>query len=118
MKSIPLKEAREWVQRGVMVQRFVVPEDRWSVGDVYCPRAEELLWRVCPGEKIKTNITVNSEKDANWDKAEELGLKDDAARNFAYTAMELKLTLEVDIETGNAQIVAIDDVELARPIKA
>lgn len=58
---------------------------------------------------MRTDIYVHRDKDANWELAEKLGMSEDASRNFSYTCLELKVTIEVDLETGNSEIIAVND---------
>jgi len=62
--------------------------------------------------KITTDIYMHGDKERNWDHAEKLGMSKDAIRNFRYAALEVKLTLEVETETGAAEIIAVDDRKL------
>jgi hypothetical protein len=47
-----------------------------------------------------------------WDKGEKLGLTGEALKLFSYVGCEVKLTVEVNEETGDAVIVAVDDKPL------
>lgn len=58
---------------------------------------------------MRTDIYVHRDKDANWELAEKLGMSPDAARNFSYTCLEIKVTLDVDLQTGDSVIVAVND---------
>jgi hypothetical protein len=55
------------------------------------------------------DIYVHKNKEDIWDKAEELGLQGQAKKDFMYALTEVKLTLEVDMDTGKSEIIAVDD---------
>jgi len=78
-------------------------------------------FRIKPLErKIKYINYLHSDKDSNWTKARELGLDDNEKfmYNFAYSLYEIKLEMEVDTETGETWILAINGVKLEEPVKA
>ena len=52
---------------------------------------------------------LHSSKDSNYDLAEELGLDDLAAREFAYSNYEVKLNMRVDTSTGKTEIIGVND---------
>ena len=57
-------------------------------------------------------LYVHSFKENNYDLGVKLGLKNDALNFFLFACNEVKLTLDVNEETGKAVIVKVDD----RPI--
>jgi hypothetical protein len=54
------------------------------------------------------NIYLHSDKESNRETGEEYGLSGEALRSFAYAGDEVRLTLEVDPETGDYKIIAVD----------
>ncbi len=60
---------------------------------------------------------MHSDKESNWDYADELGLSDVAQDKFRYTGYEVKFDLEVDTETGQAYAVAFEGQALTTPVK-
>jgi hypothetical protein len=61
---------------------------------------------------MRTDVFLHGEKESMWIKGEELGLTGEALRNFSRACYEVKLTLEVNADTGDADIIAVDDREL------
>ena len=55
------------------------------------------------------DIYVHSDRDDVWNKGEELGLEDDVLQMFSHACCEVKLTVDVDLETGIATITHVDD---------
>lgn len=62
---------------------------------------------------IRTDIYIGSSKESMWNKAVELGLSGEALMSFRYACCEVKLTIDVDEQTGDAVIVAVDGRPLA-----
>lgn len=62
--------------------------------------------------KIETVMYLHSNKESNWEKADELGLGEEAARYFRYALCEVKFGVEVDTETGEAKILTVDGLRL------
>lgn len=58
---------------------------------------------------ITTDIYVHSSRDTMFDRGERLGLTGEALKLFSFVGCEVKLTIEVNEETGDAVIVAVDD---------
>lgn len=58
-------------------------------------------------EKI-VEIYVHGSRDSNWEQGEKLGLTGEALRMFSFFC-EVKLSLSVNMETGEAKIIAVDD---------
>ena len=54
-------------------------------------------------------IYLGSSKESNTEIGAELGLTGEALDQFAYAAYEVKLTLDVDMNTGLATITHVDD---------
>ena len=57
---------------------------------------------------MRTTIFLHSSKDDNYEKADEMGLTGGAARMFAFACCEVEIELEVDMETGEAEIMLVD----------
>ena len=62
--------------------------------------------------KIVTKMYLHGSKDSNYDKAEELGLSEEAQKNFAYALYEVTFDVEVDTETGDTKILKVNGKEL------
>lgn len=63
---------------------------------------------------------LHSNKESNYDKAEEFGLDDNKEfmDNFIYSLYEVELNMEVDVKTGETQILGIAGVKLDKPVTA
>jgi len=61
---------------------------------------------------ITANVYVHSSKESNYDLGETLGLTGEALENFMYTAHEVKLTYEVNPESGATRFIAVNDIPL------
>lgn len=63
--------------------------------------------------KMMSKITVvdylHSSKEEMLDLGEQHGLKGAALDNFMYALYEVKLELEVDMQTGDSKIIKCDD---------
>ena len=59
-----------------------------------------------------TDIFVHTSKEYMWDKGMEIGLSQDQLNIFMYVGYEVRLTIEVDENTGDAVIVAVDGRKL------
>jgi hypothetical protein len=65
---------------------------------------------------LKTvEVYVHGSRESNLNKGREIGLSGEALLMFAYATEEIKLTLEVNTDTGMAKTVAVDGV---KPIDA
>lgn len=67
--------------------------------------------------KIRTDIFVHTSKESNFELGERLGLTGEALENFKYACYEVKLSVLVDMETGDTEIVAVDDEALTKVIE-
>ncbi len=61
----------------------------------------------------KVDVYLHSNKEEMWDQGEKIGLKGEALRKFKFACYEVKITLNVNEDTGDASIVAVDDRTLA-----
>ena len=52
------------------------------------------------------------------DKAEELGLSEEAIDKFVYSLYEVEFNMEVDVETGKTWIIGVNGVKLEKPMAA
>ncbi len=57
---------------------------------------------------MRTTIFLHSSKVSNYEKADVLGLTGEAARMFAFACCEVEVELEVNMETGEAEIMRVD----------
>lgn len=62
-----------------------------------------------------TEIYVHASRESNLAHGLSMGLSGDALSMFAYAANEVKLSLKVDVMTGEAEIVAVDGRSLVDP---
>jgi hypothetical protein len=60
----------------------------------------------------KTFVYLHSSKETMYDKGEALGLSEKALEKFIYTCSEVKIGLEVNLETGEATIISCDNRRL------
>ena len=58
---------------------------------------------------IIATLYVHGSRDSAYDVGHKLGLTGEALKMFSYAAIEVKLTLSVDAETGHATITHVDD---------
>lgn len=63
---------------------------------------------------VTTTIYLHSSKESNESKGRDLGLKGEALDMFLYAGYEVALELEVNKETGAAEIMKVD----GRPVGA
>ena len=61
---------------------------------------------------IKTKMYLHGSKDDNYTTGEELGLKGNALKNFAYALYEVEFDVEVDTITGDCVITHVDGRKL------
>lgn len=66
--------------------------------------------RECP--YINVDVFMHGNKEAMWEKGEELGLSEDALQMFKYACLEVRITLRVERETGKARIVKVNGSEV------
>lgn len=65
---------------------------------------------------LKTvEVYVHGSRESNLNKGLEIGLTGEALSLFSHATDEVKLTLEVDMDTGLAKTVAVDGVPLPDP---
>lgn len=57
--------------------------------------------------KKRVEVGLHSSKEQMQDIGEELGLEGDALNNFRYALYELIVDLEVDMETGDYEIIKV-----------
>jgi hypothetical protein len=60
---------------------------------------------------MKVNHYLHSDKETNYELGQEIGLSEDALRNFKYCLYEVEFELEVD-ENGEYEILKVDGREL------
>lgn len=58
---------------------------------------------------MKAITYVHGSKESMHELGKKLGLTGEALNMFRYTACEVKLELDVNMKTGEARIVAVDD---------
>jgi hypothetical protein len=61
---------------------------------------------------MKIDIYLHSDKDSVYDKGQAAGLSEEALRKFMYTGYEVKMTYDVNAETGDSKLIAVDDITL------
>lgn len=66
---------------------------------------------------IETTLYLHGSKESNYDTANELGLKDEAAKTFAYTGYEVAFTIVVDRRTGKAVATHVNGVALSQELE-
>ena len=59
---------------------------------------------------LKVAIYLHTDKSSQWEIGESIGLKREALRMFCHACNEVKVDLEVNEETGETKIVAVDDM--------
>lgn len=55
-----------------------------------------------------TKLFVHGCKETNYEVGQELGLSDEALKTFAYAAYEVELQVEVNLDTGENEIIGVD----------
>jgi hypothetical protein len=68
--------------------------------------------------RIKYLAYLHNDKDMNFEKAEELGLSEQALDKFIYSLYEVEFNMEVDTKTGESWIVGVNNVKLEKPVKS
>ncbi len=63
---------------------------------------------------VKTSIYLHGSKESNYEHGAKLGLTGPALDNFMYACYEVNIGLNVDTETGAAEIISVDDKPLER----
>lgn len=61
-------------------------------------------------EPIRHTLYLHSSSDSTVDEGEELGLTGEALKMFCRAGYEVGLVLEVDPETGKANMIGVEDV--------
>lgn len=51
-------------------------------------------------------LYLHSDKDANYEIGEELGLKEEALKEFSYVLYEVKCKVQVDMKTGKTKLLS------------
>ncbi len=67
---------------------------------------------------MKYTTYLHNDKSSNMDKAEELGLSEEAIDKFVYSLYEVEFNMEVDVETGKTWIIGVNGVKLEKPMAA
>ena len=84
----------------------------------YCPYHGSVLQE--PEGPARKTIYLHNSKEENGYMADELGLTGDAESKFWYTLMELGVVVDIDLTTGQATMIGVEDngevVELERPV--
>ena len=58
--------------------------------------------------KYIAEVYLHGDKGSMWDKGHQIGLKGSALDMFRHACTEIRLTLEVDMDTGMAEITHLD----------
>lgn len=61
---------------------------------------------------MRTDLYLHRSKDENHEEGTAIGLQGDALDMFLYACAEVKLTVDVDMATGLANIVAVNNMPL------
>ncbi len=56
----------------------------------------------------EVTVYLHKDRDEMFSKGQELGLKDDALRNFETSLYEVALKLKVDVKTGNVEVISTE----------
>jgi hypothetical protein len=83
-------------------------------GTKYCPYCGAKLALPPPIKdgKIIVKAYLHGDKDSDYDQAEEIGLSESATDNFVGWGYEIEFDLEVEFETGNTKIIAVNGRKL------
>jgi hypothetical protein len=63
-------------------------------------------------EKVLVKLYLHGDKENNWEQAEDLGLSEEASKEFSYALYEVAFDVEVDTKTGKYDIIAVDGRKL------
>lgn len=74
------------------------------------PHEEQFVW------PKQAKLYLHGEKDSRWDEQKELGLSDEAMKQYAYVGYEVCLDIEVN-EDGTALAFALNGVPLTEKVK-
>lgn len=66
---------------------------------------------------LTTDVYLHSDKETNYEAGRELGLKDEALSEFAYTCSEVCVTVEIDRKTGRAMVTHFNGAKLVTPVE-
>jgi hypothetical protein len=80
----------------------------------FCPECGGELEIV---EKVKTTFFVHSDGDGNYNNGKEMGLSGKALDNFCRTGFEISFEIEVNLKTGEAKAISMNNVDLPEPIE-
>lgn len=61
---------------------------------------------------VQIDIYVHADRDRLYEVGELMGFTGEVLRLFSFTCCEVKLTVDVDEQTGNSQIIAVDDCKI------
>ena len=66
---------------------------------------------------VKTHIYLHSSDEYLFDKGLDMKMEEEAAENFAGTAYEVRLDLDVDLDTGKAWCTHFEGISLVRSVE-
>jgi len=92
-----------------------LPVEKIATGAPFLPAAYygwNVRRKIERANPIRTDVYVHADKDTMWELGEKLGLSEEALMMFRHAASEVKLTIEVDEQTGESTIIACDGKEL------
>lgn len=58
--------------------------------------------------KVKKKLFLHSSKDSNYETANEMGLSEEAAKNFSRSLYEVEFVCLVDKETGDIEVLSVN----------
>lgn len=63
---------------------------------------------------IKTKMYLHNTKESNYQQGEELGLSEKAMENFKYALYEVEFVVEINEDSGEVEIIAVDGKKLIK----
>jgi hypothetical protein len=77
----------------------------WFYSGSCCPDKGCKEWKKRP-KRVK--LYAHEDSDSGYEQGEELGLEDDALKNFAHWGYEIEFEADVNMETGEVKLLSVD----------
>ena len=88
-------------------QQYIECPCGWFYSGSRCPDKTCVAWKKANGTK-RVKLYVHGDREGGYAKGKELGLEGDALRTFAYWGEEIAFEADVNMETGEVTLLAVD----------